>query len=276
MTDDATAGSGGEPGHREEPPEQSPLHERGELAARDGTPAGAGPAGEPPAGSRHPPGGLRGSGLYPIARSGFIEYDRILFFSDAVMAIAVTLLAVDLRVPMSAIRTADLLQKDANSLLGFGISFAVIGLFWLGHHGIFRYITGFDRPLIGLNLLFLGTIAFLPYPTEVLSRANGDRGAVIFYASCAAAAGLAEAAIWLYATRPGSELADPSVAPVRLQTTLRVIRIPAVFLASIPVAIVARSAAQYMWILILVLGIAINRLVPRYARSHEAASSARR
>jgi TMEM175 potassium channel family protein len=274
VTDDATSGSGNDPGRREEAPDQSPLHKRGEFAAPDGPPAGAGPAGESPAGGRHAPGRHLGSGLYPIARSGFIEYDRILFFSDAVMAIAVTLLAVDLRVPMSAIRTADLLKKDINSLVGFAISFAVIGLFWLGHHGMFRYITGFDRALIGLNLLFLGTIAFLPYPTDVLSRAAGDRGAVIFYASCAAAAGIAEAAIWLYATRRGSGLADPSVAPVRLQTTLRVVRIPAVFLASIPVAIVAPTVAQYMWILILVLGIAINRLVPRFAGSKEAGSSA--
>ena len=98
----------------------------------------------------------------------------------------------------------------------------MIGLFWLGHHGIFRYITAFDRPLIGLNLLFLGTIAFLPYPTDVLSRPSSDSGAVIFYAICAAAAGLAEGAVWLYATRPGSGLADPSVARVRLHTTLRI------------------------------------------------------
>lgn len=260
MTDDATPGSGRDPDHAERPADRSPLHERGEP---DGG-TGSGPAGDPPPGGRHLPGGRQDRGLYPVARSGFIEYDRILFFSDAVMAIAVTLLAVDLRVPMHAIGTADLLSNDINSLVGFAISFAVIGLFWLGHHGIFRYIIAFDRPLIGLNLLFLGTIAFLPYPTEVLSRPSSDSGAVIFYAACAAAAGLAEGAVWLYATRPGSGLADQSVARVRLQTTLRIARIPAVFLASIPVALVAPSAAQYIWILILITGIAINRFVPQH------------
>ena len=273
MTSDATSSSGSDPGRREQPADQSPLHERGEFAALDGD-SGSGPAGEPPAGGRHLPGGHRDRGLYPVARSGFIEYDRILFFSDAVMAIAVTLLAVDLRVPMTAIRTAALLSKDANSLVGFAISFAVIGLFWLGHHGIFRYITAFDRPLIGLNLVFLGTIAFLPYPTDVLSRPFSDRGAVIFYAICGAAAGLAEGAVWLYATRPGSGLADPSVARVWLHTTLRIARIPAVFVASIPVALVAPNAAQYMWILIWITGIAINRFVPQHAGPKEAGSSA--
>jgi uncharacterized membrane protein len=264
VTSDATSGSESDPDRREEPPDQSPLHERGELASPAGyRPPGSGLAGDTAPEGRHRPGGHWGHGWYPLARSGFIEYDRILFFSDAVMAIAVTLLAVDLRVPMRAIRTGDLLSKDQNSLIGFGISFAVIGLFWLGHHGIFRYITAFDRPLIGLNLLFLGTIAFLPYPTDVLSRPSSDSGAVIFYAICAAAAGLAEGAIWLYATRAGSGLADSSVSQVRLQTTLRIARIPAVFLVSIPVAFVAPSAAQYFWILIFISGIAINRFVPR-------------
>ena len=93
---------------------------------------------------------------------------------------------------------------------------------------------------------------------------------MIFYAICAAAAGLAEGAVWLYATRSGSGLADPSVSQVRRQTTLRIARIPAVFLASIPVALVAPSAAEYMWILIWITGIAINRLVPQHAGSHEA------
>jgi uncharacterized membrane protein len=248
--------------------DESPLHERGELAAPDDSPPDDSPpgqvAGDADPGERHRPGGRHGGGWYPLARSGFIEYDRILFFSDAVMAIAVTLLAVDLRVPMRAIHTSDLLNKDINSLFGFGISFAVIGLFWLGHHGIFRYITAFDRPLVALNLLFLGTIAFLPYPTDVLSRPSSDTGAVIFYAICAGAAGLAEAAVWMYATRRGSGLADPSVSQVRLQTTLRIARIPAVFLASIPIALVAPVVAQYFWIMILITGIAINRLVPRH------------
>lgn len=265
MTSDATSGSGSDPDREDLSADESPDHDRGELGAPDDSPPGSVAGDADRHGKRHRPGGHHGSGWYPLARSGFIEYDRVLFFSDAVMAIAVTLLAVDLRVPMRPIRTAELLSNDINSLFGFGISFAVIGLFWLGHHGIFRYITAFDRPLVGLNLLFLGTIAFLPYPTAVLSRPSSDAGAVIFYAICAGAAGLAEAAVWLYATRAGSGLADPSVSQVRLKITLRTARIPAVFLASIPIALVAPSAAQYFWIMILITGIAINRLVPRHA-----------
>jgi hypothetical protein len=68
-------------------------------------------------------------------------------------------------------------------------------------------------------LLFLGTIAFLPYPTSLLAvRSLGHKEAVIFYAICAGAAGLGEGLIWLYATRRGSGLTDPSVGRVRLIT----------------------------------------------------------
>ncbi len=86
---------------------------------------------------------------------------RIIFFSDAVFAIAITLLAVNLRVPSGGGGgSADELSKAIPGIFGFAISFAVIAFFWLGHHAMFRYITAVDRPLIALNLVFLGTIAF--------------------------------------------------------------------------------------------------------------------
>jgi TMEM175 potassium channel family protein len=216
-------------------------------------------------GERHHPGGRRGDRLYSLARAGFIEFDRVVFFSDAIFAIAITLLAVELRHPLAAVSTgkASLFAGGvANSLIGFGISFAVIGLFWLGHHGLFRFIVALDRPLIGLNLFFLGTIAFLPYPTFVLANYGNRPSVVIFYAACAGVAGLAEGAIWVYATaRP--DLVDPSAQSIKLLFTLRVMRIPAVFAISIPVALASPRLAQYLWILILISGRVINRLMPQ-------------
>jgi Endosomal/lysosomal potassium channel TMEM175 len=111
-----------------------------------------------------------------LAAAEEIEYDRVLFFSDAVFA-------------------------------------AVIGLFWLAHHSLFRHIKGLNRPLMLLNLLFLGCVASLPYPTSLLSAAADQAPATVFYALSIAAAGLAEAAIWLYAIHV-RELALPGVPPV--------------------------------------------------------------
>jgi uncharacterized membrane protein len=228
-------------------------------------PSGEGPEKEHvPAGERHRPQGHRGLRMYPLARSGFIEYDRVLFFTDAVFAIAITLLAVELHVPEHTTRTfLQQLDDTSSSLISFGISFAVIALFWLGHHGIFRYITALDRPLIALNMLFLGTIAFLPYPTALLSNSHQfeQGGPTVFYAICAGAAGLGEAAIWLWATRRGSALASPSVEQVRRPFTLRILRVPVVFAISIPLAAVSAKIAALSWVLISVSGVVINRFV---------------
>ena len=99
---------------------------------------------------------------HPLARAEEVEYDRVLFFSDAIFAIAITLLVVDLQVPDGPVQSGTLLRETLPQMGGFALSFAVIGLFWIGHHGLFRHIKGLNRTLIMLNLLFLGCVAFLP------------------------------------------------------------------------------------------------------------------
>jgi uncharacterized membrane protein len=160
-----------------------------------------------------------------LARAGQLEYDRILFFSDAIFAIAITLLIVDLRVPdVAHVESGRQLRETLPQIGGFAISFAVIGLFWMAHHALFRHIKGLDRRLVLLNLLFLGSIAFLPYPTALLSAAADQVPATVFYAVSIAAAGLAEAAVWLYAIRI-RELALPGVPrSVRRWVLLRTLR----------------------------------------------------
>jgi len=201
-----------------------------------------------------------------LARGGEIEYDRILFFSDAVFAIAVTLLIVDLRVPdVPHLQSGRELRHAIPQMVGFAFSFAVVGLFWLAHHGLFRHIKGVDRPLVLLNLLFLGTIAFVPYPAALLSAAGDQVAATVFYAASLAAVGLAEAAVWLYAIRI-RELALPEVSPaVRRFVLLRILRTPVVFLLSIPVALVWPNLAKWLWLLIFVGGFVLRRFEPAEA-----------
>ncbi len=198
-----------------------------------------------------------------LARAEQIEYDRILFFSDAIFAIAITLLIVDLQVPDAPnLQSGTQLRESVPRMAGFALSFVVIGLFWIGHHSLFRHIKGLDRSLILLNLLFLGSIAFLPYPTSLLSAAGDQAPATVFYAASIAAAGLAEAAVWLYAIHI-RELALPGVPPsVYRWILLRILPSPVVFLLSIPVAIRNPVLAQYLWLLVLFSNLAIRRLEP--------------
>jgi uncharacterized membrane protein len=247
-----------------EPPDgDDPLAD----AALDGGPGPDAPNGGP--GADAPNGGGPGAdhsrrGAASLARVGHLEYDRVLFFSDAIFAIAITLLALDLRVPIGrSFQAGHELRAAVPGIVSFAISFVVIGLFWLGHHSLFRHIIAIDRPLMLLNLLFLGTIAFLPFPTEVLGLTSTKQAAaVIFYAACCSAAGLVEAAVWLYATRPGGRLAAPSADRMRLPFLLQTARAPVIFLLSIPVALYSPTLATYMWILIFVTGVVMDRLFP--------------
>jgi TMEM175 potassium channel family protein len=228
--------------------------------------------GEPPARADDPPPGAGGvqqrarTALNPLAIAGHLEYDRVLFFSDAVFAIAITLLVVDLRVPDEVLNAGDQLHADKYRILGFAISFLVIGLFWMGHHRLFRYITALDRPVIFLNLLFLGTIAFLPYPTALLFASSTKQvAATVFYAACVAGAGLVELAIWLYALRADG-VVPASISPAsRRYVTAQILPTPVVFGLSIPVAFVAPGVAPFTWILLVPIG----RLLPRIMRAKE-------
>ena len=225
--------------------------------------------GEPSAMAADPPIGADGAAqrarraLNPLSVAGNLEYDRVLFFSDAVFAIAITLLVVDIRVPAVVANAAHELSKSENKILSFVISFLVIGLFCMGHHRLFRYITALDRTLIFLNLLFLGTIAFLPYPTALLFAGNTRQPAApVFYASCVAAAGLLELAVWLYTTR-AKGLVPASVSPAyRRYELAQLLPTPVVFGLSIPVAFVAPGVAPFTWILLVPIG----RLLPRIMR----------
>ena len=217
--------------------------------------------GEPPAEAGAPSLGADSAAqrarraLNPLAIAGNLEYDRVLFFSDAVFAIAITLLVVDLRVPDLVLNASEELKADGHKILSFGISFVVIGLFWLAHHHLFRYITALDRRLILLNLLFLGTIAFLPYPTALLSATKGEQvAATAFYAACVAATGLMELVIWLYAMRADG-LVPASISPARRRYEVtRLLPVPLVFAVSIPVAFATPVAAQLSWLLLVPIG----------------------
>src|SRR5262249_24850822 len=131
-----------------------------------------------------------------------LALERIVLFSDAVIAIAITLLAIEIRLPelhgdAAAELPAALLQVWPR-YLGFVLSFAVVGTYWWIHHRIFRSVRRFDETLIWLNILFLLCVAFVPFASGVLGEHLGSPTAVMFYASVLAVTGLVETALWLY------------------------------------------------------------------------------
>jgi uncharacterized membrane protein len=260
MADDAAeppAGAAGDP-----PASSSPAHHASSHAARHGPAPDHERAGEQRSTAR------RG----PVALPGKLGYDRMLWFSDGVFAIAITLLVVDIRVPVATGRTIDsaaALHAAVPEIRSFAISFAVIGLFWLGHHSMFGHITVLNRTLLLLNLLFLATIAFLPYPTALLSAVHSQVTATVFYASCVAAAGLAEAAIWIYAISARSLMRGRIDPRVRRYYLARLLALPLVFGLTIPVALASPQTAAYLWLTLIPLAVLGRRIMSRAGEAGE-------
>ena len=88
--------------------------------------------------------------------------ERLIFFSDAIFAIAMTLLVLDIPRPRSGADLTTFLTTHDGKFIAFFISFWVIALFWLGHHRLFRYVRHYDHGLLMLNLGLLFCVAFLP------------------------------------------------------------------------------------------------------------------
>ena len=108
------------------------------------------------------------------ANSGEIELiaaERLIFFSDAVVAIAITLLALGLPLPRGSSDAVvwHSLRSNTNAYLAFLISFAVIGSHWRLHHRLYRFVARLDPRLISINMAWLLMIIITPYVTRVLA-----------------------------------------------------------------------------------------------------------
>jgi uncharacterized membrane protein len=178
--------------------------------------------------------------------------ERLAFFSDAVFAIAITLLALEIRLPEEAAHAADAQLAEIliglwPKYLGYVVSFLVIGLFWIGHHRKFRLIERYDANLLILNTLMLMLVALAPFPTAVLSESGGQL-ATILYAAFMVVTGLLYVALWLYASKD-NRLTNVTSAE-RSYETWRALSSPAVFALSIPIALYNADLAKYSWALI--------------------------
>ena len=166
------------------------------------------------------------------------EVERLGFFSDAVFAVALTLLVIHIPIPASYV-TSDVLHDTLGDvvpqLIGFGLSFAVIGLLWVDHHTLFDHLRRRDEGLLWGNLAFLLCIAFLPYPAGVLTKHLGAPVAVLFFIGSVVVTALVWLALRRYASA-GSRLVDESTDDDRRQLLRRSLSTPVVLAASAPLA----------------------------------------
>ena len=192
------------------------------------------------------------------------ELERIVFFSDGIFAIVMTLLAFNIKVPsIPEGRVAEELPGRLAEMypefLGYAISFLIVALFWVAHHGMFRAIEGYDRGLIWLNFLFLMLVSFLPFPADLLGEYGDQQITVVIYATILAAARLLLTAIWWHATN-GHRLVSDALDQREIRFShLRGLVISCLFLLSIAVSFIDVEAAVYSWVLLFVVDFLILR-----------------
>jgi uncharacterized membrane protein len=169
--------------------------------------------------------------------------DRLAFFSDAVVAIAITVLVLGLPVP-TGVTNADLLhsaREHSDDYIAFAVSFVVISAHWRGHHGIYRYLIAAPPSLIRWNFLWLMMIVITPFATRLLTESGGFQVRFTFYALVQALT----AGFLLLAVREmvRKRLRDPNAPPDLVPDAVAGLgSLSFSFLVSIPVAFATRWA----------------------------------
>jgi uncharacterized membrane protein len=147
-----------------------------------------------------------------------VTTNRLEAFSDGVFAVAITLLVLEINVP-----TGDDLWQELKdewpSFAAFFVSFWVIGIIWVNHHGVIDHLKRADRGVLYLNLLVLMTVVFIPFSTaliaEHLKSGADEEVAAVVYSAAFLAMAMAFGCLWTYITRHreqlGVELTDEEV-----------------------------------------------------------------
>jgi len=145
---------------------------------------------------------------------------RLEAFSDGVLAIVITLLVLEIKVPhiddpQSAQEALGGLVRLAPKLLGYVLSFLFIAVFWINHHRFFQLIARVDNGLLWLNMLLLLAMSFIPFPTAFVGEYPWNGLALALFGLVLMVAGLAFHLMWRRARSHGLLHADVDVDTVR-------------------------------------------------------------
>jgi uncharacterized membrane protein len=215
--------------------------------------------------------------LWPVAEpedTNIPGIDRLLALTDGVVAIALTLLVLQLQVPASSMvahanSAKDLwhaLDIDGSELTSYLVSFVIISQFWLVHHRAMRNMRGHSEGLAWRNFGFLLALTLMPFTSDLIGRFGSNPVAITLFALNLALISLASQWIVLYAARHRL-VEDKHRSPHEERAArIRVILVLSIISLSIILAWTAASEAKYVWLLFLVttpVAARLNQLVER-------------
>lgn len=143
-----------------------------------------------------------------------MELERLLYFSDAVFAIAITLLALELKVPTHEAVSNETEFRNAllamfPTAIGFVSSFILIGQTWIEHHRIGKLLIGVNRGILWRNLGLLFFVAIMPFTTALVSEYFTSPTAISVYTVGFSCLGLCKVGLWRYAQGTSLIKGDP-------------------------------------------------------------------
>jgi uncharacterized membrane protein len=152
---------------------------------------------------------------------------RLEAFSDGVIAVAITLLALDLPIPKpeGGRHLAHELAIGWPSFAAFGVSFLTIGVIWINHHAMLRRLAQVDHRTLLLNLLLLLSVCLLPFSTalmaDYLKATDGERVAAAIYAGSFLLMSVLFFAMQFHALRARPQLLHREITPEVRDAVLR-------------------------------------------------------
>jgi uncharacterized membrane protein len=189
------------------------------------------------------------------------DVGRIAAFTDGVMAVAITLLVLNVEVPhlRPGEGLGDALVDDVLPSLGaYALAFALVGRFWIIHHNLFEKVHSFDRTLMSLNLLFLGLVVLMPFSAQLYDVYTDRPVAAAVLGGTLGLLALVNGTMTRHVLRQGfvheerREETEPAVTVGAGLTTI--------FLLSVPAAFLSVHLAEAMWISTIVLRYPLRRL----------------
>ena len=191
------------------------------------------------------------------------DLGRIMAFTDGVMAVAITLLVLNIEVPNLPSGRQDELGEELwdllPSLAAYALSFALIGRFWAIHHRLFETVRAFDGTLMALNLCFLALIALVPFAADLVDRYGEEPIADAVFGTILGLAALTHWSMVRHVLRRrfvhehARADAEPFGGGIALGFT-------ALFLLSVPAAFLSPWLAQGLWLSTIVLRYPLRRL----------------
>jgi uncharacterized membrane protein len=193
-----------------------------------------------------------------------VKPEHVISFGDAIFAFAITLMTLSIDIPdlptnLTESQLSSRLYDLYPQVESYIISFAVIAIFWISYHQVFNFITRSHISMVYLNLLFLLLITFLSITTSLVIEYDSYQIPYVIYCVVVIMTSSLLALIWWYATK-NYRFVDKDIHPLFIRgLMLNLLLVPFVFAISILVSFFDLDIAQYLWLLIVPLNIAVRR-----------------